>query len=489
MPASHWTYRSAGEMAAALAAKTVSAAELAEAAVARIETCEPRLNAICVRDFAGALKSAREADARLARGERGALLGVPMTIKESFNLQGTPTTWGFPDARSFQPPEDALAVRRVKAAGAVILGKTNVPIGLGDWQSYNEIYGVTNNPYDLSRSPGGSSGGSSAALAAGYGALSLGSDIGGSLRVPAHFCGIFAHKPTFLLAPLRGHAPPGMPALPGSVDLAVIGPMARSADDLETLLDVIAGPDELEDGVAYRLALPPARHARLADFRVLVLDQHPLTPTENGVAAAIGELAARLEKAGVSVSRRSEALPDQVVGAQVYFRLLSAVFAARSPEQAYTQQKAAAAALDPSDQSLPAQWLRGATMTFREWTADNGWRMALRARWRSLFTQFDAVISPVTSTPAFPHDHSDQQARRVVINGEPHPYLDNLLWPGVATLPGLPATALPIDRSPEGLPIGAQIIGPWLEDRTPIHLARLIERELGGFQPPAGFPA
>ena len=201
MAASSWTYRSAAEMADALDAKQVSAVELAEAAIARIEACEPRLNAVCVRDFGTALEAAKLADARRARGESGPLLGVPMTIKESFNLAGTPTTWGFAEARDFKPAEDALAVQRVKAAGAVILGKTNVPIALGDWQSYNEIYGVTNNPYDLARSPGGSSGGSSAALAAGYGALSLGSDIGGSLRVPAHFCGVFAHKPTFDLAP------------------------------------------------------------------------------------------------------------------------------------------------------------------------------------------------------------------------------------------------------------------------------------------------
>src|SRR5271156_6062409 len=195
MTPSHWTYASAAEMAVALVAKSVSSVELAEAAIARIEAVDAEINAVCVRDFDRALDAARAADARLADGQRGPLLGVPMTIKESFNLAGTPTTWGFPEAREFLPEEDALAVQRVKAAGAVILGKTNVPHALGDWQSYNEIYGVTKNPYDLGRSPGGSSGGSSAALAVGYGALSLGSDIAGSLRVPAHFCGVLAHKP------------------------------------------------------------------------------------------------------------------------------------------------------------------------------------------------------------------------------------------------------------------------------------------------------
>jgi len=477
-------------MAAALDAKDVSAVELTEAAIARIEACEPRLNAVCVRVFESARRAAGEADARRARGESGPLLGVPMTIKESFNLAGTPTTWGFPDARDFKATEDALAVKRVKAAGAVILAKTNVPYALGDWQSYNEIYGVANNPYDLARSPGGSSGGSSAALAAGYGALSLGSDIGGSLRVPAHFCGIFAHKPTYDLAPPRGHIPPGVPPLPGSVDLAVIGPMARTAKDLETLLDAIAGPDELENGVAYRLALPPPRHGRIADFGVLIIDSHPLSPTDESVAGPIRELAGRLEKAGASVARQSDLLPDPSAAARLYMRLLFATLAARWPAETRARLSEAAAKLEPSDHSLRAERLRGACATFQDWIMDHSQRLGLRARWRALFAEFDAVLCPVTQTPAFPHDHSnDQEARRILINGAPHPYLDMLIWAGVATLPGLPATALPIGRSPEGLPIGAQIIGPWLEDRTPLHLAHLIEREFGGFQPPPAFGA
>ena len=489
MNPSHWTYAGAAEMADALAAGAVSSVELAEAAIARIEAVDPKINAVCVRDFDRALEAAQAADARLAAGERGPLLGVPMTIKESFNLAGTPTTWGYVEAKDFKPDEDALAVQRVKAAGAVIVGKTNVPVSLGDWQSYNDVYGVTRNPYDLEHSPGGSSGGSSAALAAGYGALSLGSDIGGSLRVPAHFCGVFAHKPTHDLVPPRGSVPPRVPALPGSIDLSVIGPMARSANDLEALLDVVAGPDDLDQGVAYRLALPPARHAGLADFRVIVLDAHPLTATEGCVASVIGGLASGLQKAGASVSRCSELLPDLTFVARLYSRLLLATFASRWPEAEYARMREGAAGLSADDESLRVDQLRGATMSFREWFADNGKRNGVRARWRALFREFDAVICPVTPTPAFPHDHlPDQDARKLMINGAPHPYSDNLLWASLATLPGLPATALPIGRSPGGLPIGVQIIGPWLEDRTPIHLARLIEREFGGFQPPAAFP-
>ena len=227
MAKSQWSFKTAVELSAALAAKKVSAVELAQDAIGRIERHDAKINAICVRDFERGLAAARAADAELARGENKPLLGLPMTVKESYNVAGLPTTWGIPAQKDFTPTEDALPISRVKDAGGVILGKTNVPLGLGDWQSYNEIYGTTNNPFDLGRTPGGSSGGSSAALAAGYGPLSLGSDIGGSLRVPAFHCGVYAHKPTFDLVAMRGHTPPPLPPLPSNRDLSVIGPMAR----------------------------------------------------------------------------------------------------------------------------------------------------------------------------------------------------------------------------------------------------------------------
>jgi amidase len=487
---SSWSYKTAAEMADALAAKQVSAAELAEEAIARIERCDGRINAVCVRDFAQAREAARAADAALARGERGPLLGIPMTFKESFNIAGLPTTWGIPDQRGFIPAEDALAVKRVKTAGAVILGKTNVPFALGDWQSYNDIYGVTNNPFDLGRTPGGSSGGSSAALAAGYGALSMGSDIGGSLRMPAHYCGVYAHKPTHGMVPSRGHIPPPFPALPGSVDLSVIGPMARSAADLERLLDVIAGPDELDDGVAYRLALPPARHDALHDYRVLVIDTHPLLPSAASVRVAIEGLAERLAKAGVKVARGSALLPDLANGARLYRRLLFSFLAANWPPDLYAGNQIGAAALAPDDNSLKAEEIRGAALSHRDWIAADRQRTGVRAQWRGLFKEFDAVICPSAPTPAFPHDHSPMESvRHIAIDGVNYPYGDQFVWAGVATAPGLPATAAPIGLSPEGLPIGVQIIGPWLEDRTPLRLASLIERAFGGFVAPPGLEA
>jgi amidase len=484
---SGWTYRSARELSQALKAKKVSALELAQEAIARIERHDAKINAICVRDFERALAAARAADAALAKGDLRPLTGIPMTVKESYNMAGLPTTWGFVPQKDFVAKEDALAVARSKSAGAVVLGKTNVPVGLGDWQSYNDIYGTTGNPFDPGRTPGGSSGGSAAALAAGYGPLSLGSDIGGSLRSPAHFCGVYAHKPTYGLVPPRGHTPPPFPPLPLDRDMAVVGPMSRSAGDLSDLLEVIAGPDELEAGRGYKLALPAARHERIADFRVLVLDTHELMPAAASVRGAIDALAQRLAKSGAKVARESGLLPDFAASTRLYMRLLFSFMVAGFPPEVYERMKAAAARLDPKDMSLAAERLRGAALSHRDWVMCDGMRAGLRAQWRALFREFDAVVCPIMPTPAYPHDHSaEQESRRITVDGRQYPYVDQLVWPGIATCPGLPSTAIPLGLSPEGLPVGAQIVGPWLEDRTPLRLAELIEQAYGGFVPPPG---
>lgn len=483
-----WAFKSARELSQALRAKKVSALELTQEAIARIQRYDAQINAVCVRDFSRALGAARAADQVIARGDAGPLTGIPVTVKESYNVAGLPTTWGFVQQKQFMAAEDAVAVGRVKGAGAVILGKTNVPAGLADWQSYNDIYGTTRNPFDPARTPGGSSGGSAAALAAGYAPLSLGSDIGGSLRSPAHYCGVYAHKPTFGLVPSRGHTPPPFPPLPLERDLAVVGPMSRSAADLADLLGVIAGPDELEAGRGYRFSLPAPRHAALKDFRILVLDTHPLMPTAESVRSAIEGLAAQLGKSGVKVVRETSLLPDLASAARLYMRLLMSFLGAVFPPEAYERMKAEAAKLAPDDRSLAAERLRGAVLSHRDWVACDGMRAALRAQWRALFRELDAVICPVMPTPAFPHDHSpDHGARRIVVDKREFPYMDQLFWPGVATCPGLPATSIPIARSPEGLPIGVQIVGPWLEDRTPLKLAELIEQAYGGFVAPPGF--
>lgn|SRR6266852_4047194 len=324
---SEWDYRTTKELLEALQGRKISAVELTDRVIARIEALDPRINAVVVRDFDRAREAAKGADAALSRGERRALLGVPMVVKESFNVAGLPTTWGIPTFKGWTPKEDAVAVTRLKSAGAIVLGKTNVPLVLGDWQSYNDIYGTTNNPWDAGRTPGGSSGGSAAALAAGFGPLSLGSDIGGSLRAPAHYCGVCAHKPTLGLVPLRGAGPPGTPAFPRESDLAVAGPMARSAADLTLGLDVLAGPDEARAGIAYRLALPAARHQELKNFRVLVIDTHPLLPTATTMRSALDRLSQRLVKAGVQGRARQRTCSrPRRVGAAIHAPIAARVF-------------------------------------------------------------------------------------------------------------------------------------------------------------------
>jgi len=447
--------QSATELVAALSARKVSAAELTDQAIARIEARDPPINAVVVRDFERARTQAKAADAALARGERGPLLGLPMTVKESHNVAGLPTTWGFEQARGFIAAEDSVGVARLKAAGAVVLGKTNIPTSLADWQSVNPIYGRTNNPYDLTRSPGGSSGGGAAALAAGMVPLEFGSDIGGSIRVPAALCGVYGHKPSFDLIPNRGHAPPGADGL--GPPLAVVGPLARTAADLGLALDVLAGPD-VPLSKAYHLSLPPARHSRLADYRVLILDQHPSAATDSEIRAALDTLGAKLSKHGATVTRANAKLPDLAKAQQIYGGILGVAMSLRGPE--------------PSKASAV------------EWLGLLDEQLFLRRAWAALFEDVDVVVAPALGSVAFPHDDTPGPERKMIIDGQPTPYFDQLAWPGLATPANLPATAIPIGQTAGGLPIGAQVVGGFLEDLTTIAFAGLVEREFGGFVPP-----
>ena len=479
-------FGSIADLSQALQSRKVSASELLAHVIARVEALDQRINSIVVRDFDRARDAAKAADAALGRGERRPLLGIPVTLKEPFNMAGLPSTWGFPAFKNFVPAEDALVVTRLKEAGAVIIGKTNIPIGLRDFQSYNDIYGITRNPWDLSRSPGGSSGGSAAALAAGFGPLSIGSDIGGSVRVPAHFCGVYGHKPSLGLVPLRGYSLPPAPPVPGSGDLAVAGPMARHAADLALALDVIAGPDEAREGIGYRPALPEPRHDDIRNFRVLVIDTHPLMPTGEAVRTAIARLAQRLTSLGVKVGQSNSSVPNLANSARLYMRLLNAARSPRMAADAFAEAERQAAALPADDRSLQAERTRGTAMNHRDWLATDAARLQLQQQWSQFFREWDVVIYPAAAVPAFPHDHSEPLgARHLEIDGKAYPYEDAcFIWADPASTCGLPATAVPIDRSPSGLPIGVQIIGPYLEDRTTIAFARLLEREFGGFVPP-----
>lgn len=440
----------AGTLAQALAARQLSALEACDAAIARIQAGDGLVNAIVVRDFDRAREQARVADAALARGERRPLLGVPMTVKESFNAAGLPTTWGFEFARQIPVTYDAVAVARLKAAGAVILGKSNCALALGDWQTGNPVYGRTVNPLDASRTPGGSSGGGAAALAAGFVPLELGTDLVGSIRIPAHCCGVFGHRPSHGLLPRTGHEFPGQ----GSAHdegLVAIGPMARHAADLELALGVLAGPDA-DSAAAYRLALPKPRHARIADLRVLVVAEHTAAAMANDVHAAVLGAADELARAGAAVSHCNPLLPEPMALLRAFGSLVTAFVSRGQP---------------------------GDVISAHEWLNLMDERARAQAQCAKLFETVDVVLMPVFGTAAFAHiEAGARNPRTLRIDGKDTPYEAQGAWSAFASFTGLPVTVAPVARSEEGLPIGVQIVGPFLHDRTTLAVARWFETHL-----------
>lgn len=433
------------ETAEAVRSGAVSALEAAEAAITRIETLDGPINAVVVRDFDRAREAAKEIDRNREPGDKRRFLGVPMTVKESNDVAGLPSTWGFEMFKDLTAAKDAVAVQRMKAAGAVILGKTNVPVALGDWQSVNPVYGRTVNPYDPARSPGGSSGGAAAALATGMVPLEIGSDIGGSIRFPAHMCGVVGHKPTWGIVPLRGHGFPGTDGV--DAPLAVVGPMARNVADVAACLDVIAGP---EAGSGYRLDLPAATPRGISGYRVRILREMPGVPVDADTGAALDALTGRLRDAGASVSEGADGMPDLEALVPAYVRMLMTVISRGDP---------AAARVDA-----------------HEWMTFLDQQLTTTRAWAGFFSAEDILISPNFSTPAFPHkDEPEWDKRTLDIDGASYPYGSQLAWAAIATYAGLPATAVPVGRSRSGLPIGVQLIGAPFADRTTLHFASLLE--------------
>jgi amidase len=480
-------FRSALELATEIRAKRVGCRELLDLYLRRIERYNGKLNAVIAIVLDGARKRADAADAALARGEIwGPLHGVPMTVKESYDVAGLPTTWGDPQFKGAIAATNALAVDRLMAAGAVVFGKTNVPLMLADWQSYNAVYGTTNNPWDITRTPGGSSGGSAAALAAGLTGLEAGSDIGSSLRNPAHYCGVYAHKPTWGVVSPRGHALGGRVSY---ADISVVGPLARSAADLEVALSVMAGPDEI-DGQGWRLELPKPRHERLADFRVAVLLSVPHAEVDRGVQDGIQSVADTLATAGAKVSDRARPDFDMVEADRLFRHLLGAAMSGRTPDEAFRRNLERAATLASNDNSSKALGLRAATLHHRDWLIGNEARHKMRLKWAAFFKDFDVLLCPPVTTTAFSHNHDGEPFdRSIVVNGKAKPIAEQLFWAGYSGLFYLPSTVAPAALTPQGLPTGVQIIGPQYGDLACIRLARLLEREHRGFVPPPGYDA
>ena len=475
-------FASATALAAKIASKAASSVELLNHYFDRVDRFNPALNAIIVQRRETALARAKRADEALARGERwGPLHGVPMTVKESYDVAGTPTTWGAPQLKDNVAAKDALAISRLEAAGVVVFGKTNVPLMLSDFQSYNDVYGTTNNPWATDRTPGGSSGGSAAALAAGLAGIETGSDIGGSIRNPAHFCGVFGHKPTWNLLPPRGHA---MPGILSPSDISVIGPLARSAADLETAVHAMAGPDEIA-GRGLKLALPPLAKS-VAELKVAVWQDDAVAPVDDAVAAAVARVATALADGGAHVDY--EARPVAAEHAHtVYQSLLQATMSARLPEDRYQAVLRQVEALDPEDESLAATIQRSQVARFRDWTANNEKRTHLRWQWHAFFEGFDVLLAPVMATSAFPHDHRPFGERTVSVNGKDVPYFDQVFWAGLASVAYLPATVVPAGLDASGLPVGVQIVGPEYGDLATLGIAKLLEAEGFAFAPPPGY--
>ena len=432
-----WAGASALDIAAAIARGETSARAQCELAIARIEALDRAINAVVVRDFDRARATADLADGAIARGERRALLGVPMTVKEAFDVAGLPTSWGLEEGRDNIADRDAVAVQRLKAAGAVILGKTNVAPGLGDWQSDNPVYGRTANPFDLARTPGGSSGGSAAALAAHMVPLEIGSDIGGSIRVPASFCGIWGHKPSYGVVDPEGHRYPGSDGAPQP--LGVVGPMARTADDLAAALDVIADAP---------LDRPGALD--LGSKQLLLLDAHPCAPLDPAIRDALDRIEQAVIAQGMSIVRSSDLLPDLSAQHRAFGKMLAITFA----------------------RGAPAPDGRAASLT--DWFDMLDVQARNRRAWSRLFDAFDGVIAPANVVTAFEHRDDPYHERRMAVDGQEVSYDAQLVWAGVATYPGLPATTFPVATTPDGLPIGLQVITDFRADHRAIRLADLL---------------
>jgi amidase len=478
-------FASATELAARIARGEITCEALLRACLDQVDCHNPALNAIVVDVRDQALARAREADAATARNESwGPLHGVPMTVKESYNLAGTPTTWGNPQWRDNVPERDAVPVSRLKAAGAIVFGKTNVPLALADFQSYNDVYGTTRNPFDVSRTPGGSSGGSAAALAAGFSALECGSDIGGSIRNPAHFCGVFGHKPTWSLLWMRGHSGPGdIRAMP---DISVIGPLARSADDLDTAVRVLAGPDDIM-ARGYRLALPELPVAGLDGLRVAVWADDAMCPVSAAVRQRVEQVALLLRDAGARVDRTARPAFRPADSHDTYQRLLQATMATRLDASAYHALQQRAAELDPTDVGPAATTLRAQTATFRDWSAANEARHKLRWHWHDFFQDHDILLAPIMPTSAFPHDHRPFGERTLQVDDLEIPYFQQVFWAGLTGIAYLPSTVVPTGLDETGLPIGIQIIGPEYADLITIGVARQLERLGCRFVPPSAY--
>ena len=483
------TEQSATATVKAIKAKKTSAVEVLRAQLDRIKAKNDAINAVVTLDEDGAMARAKAADEALAKGESwGPLHGLPMTIKDSWETQGLRTTAGAKEYANHVPKVDAAPVARLKAAGAIVFGKTNLPAYAADIQTDNPLFGKTNNPWNAQLTVGGSSGGAAAALATGMTALELGSDLAGSIRVPAAMCGVYGHKPSFRAMPMRGHIP-GPPGTLSEADLAVGGPLARHGEDLGLAMDVLAGAGGRE-AVGWTLKFPKPRHKALKNYRIACWFDDPYCPVQGALRDQLEAMADSLEKEGVHVDRQARPAFSLEHNHDIYFSLLAAVAAAGLPPGSFSQLDRGlpllklAARLGLVPKAL-ADYAKGATQQAREWIGVNEARAHLRAGWDQFFTEYDLILTPVLPTNAFAHvTEGSVVKRKLEIDGTVRNYLDLFIWPGLAGASYLPASVAPIGVCADGLPGAVQIIGPYLEDKACMDFAVRLGKVFGGFVAP-----
>lgn len=478
-------YASATDLLAALGARELSAREALDTLIDRVVERNPEINAVVTEDYDRARSRATAIDeARAAGRPLGPLAGLPMTVKDSLMTAGLRTTSGAPELADHVPDADAATVARVADAGAVVFAKTNLPIYAGDAQSYNDVFGTTNNPWDLARSPGGSSGGSAAALAAGFTPLEIGSDIGGSIRIPAGMCGVVGHKPSYGIISAKGQIP-GPPGTLTQADIAVVGPMARTVADCQLGLDVLAGPDDWHD-LAWSLDLPPARVAEPSQLRVAVWATDEYCPVDPEIAGAITDVARRLEAAGARVDDTARPAGFDFAKADATFWQL--LGGALSGGWSRAEIEELARRVDDGEAPAGDLGIEASIQRHRAWLSANERRLQMRARWREFFDDWDVVLAPVSPTHAIEHDHSKPMtARTITVAGETRPYTAQMQWMGLFGVVYLPSTVVPVGVHSSGLPFGVQVVGPFLEDRTTLAVAAMIEELTGGTRRPPGW--
>ena len=477
-------FSSAREMAQAVADGAISAQSLLQMHFDRIDQINPTLNAIIWQDRDSAMATAIAMDKDQAAGvSHGPLHGVPITVKESYDLAGSPSTWGNPALKDNVPDIDSDAVQRYRAAGAIVFGKTNVPLNLADWQSFNVIYGTTSNPWDTDRTPGGSSGGSAAALATGMSALEVGSDIGSSIRNPSHYCGVFGLKPTWNAISVHGQKLPGWTT---DIDIAVGGPMARNAEDLSLAFEVLQGPSRFEAS-QWANALPMDERMSLSEFRVAFQFDDAEAPVDTAYIDALADFADKLEASGATVVRDQLPDIDTTDHFTTYLKLLGAALSQGVSDEDVAAIVAAVADSTADAQRVAGNRFAGMNLSHREWHILDNKRRKARMEFDRFFKDFDIILSPVCCTPAFPkNEEGPRFTRWIEVNGKQQLEMRQLFWSGYSGVVGLPSVVGPMDQI-NGLPVGYQAIAGHGRDRTALAFARSVEREIVGFSPPPNY--